>query len=495
MKKNKVAVYKTNCYSYPDGQQYFRPSVDYPEYPFKDDVLSPVHNECYHAVRETLGLLGLDKEHFGTFEWNPFGSLISPGQTVLIKPNLVMDRNISGAGEACLYTQPAVVAPVIDYVCIALKDSGKIIVGDAPMQECRFDILKSESGYDNLIKFYQNKGIDIEMVDFRELTSIVENGVHKSIINPNAHGTVIDLAEESEFYGTLDSEMNKMRITNYDPRLLASHHTGKVNEYYVSDYILKSDVVINMPKPKSHRKAGATISLKNFVGINVRKEYLPHHTIGSLAEGGDEYLNKSTIHKCRTKLIDIKNELSAEEAYTRARLCRIPIKACSLLLRLGNNKYSEGSWYGNHTISRTISDLNKIVLYADKNGRMQSDPQRKIFIIADMIVSGEKEGPVCPSPKNVGIIAAGVNPVAFDMAISSMMGFDHKKIPAIVKAQEVKGKYKLIDINEGEPLLVSNEINLNKKKLSDIKIKDTFHFIPSNGWKGHIELGKVDLEE
>ncbi len=485
-----VAIYKTNCYQYPDSQQYFRPSEMYPEYPFKDEEISMIQNECYHAVREALCLLGLDKENFGTSEWNPFGSFISPGQTVLIKPNLVMDRNISGEGTACLYTQPAVVAPVIDYVIIALKGQGKIIVGDAPMQECKFDVLKKESGYDKLISFYQNKGIDVEMIDFRELTSIVENGVHKVTINKNAQGKVIDLAEESEFFGTPDSEMKKMRITNYDPNILVQHHTDRINEYYISEYVLKADVIINMPKPKSHRKAGATISLKNFVGINVRKEYLPHHTIGSVTEGGDEYLRKSFIHRCRSKLIDRKNKLSAKEAYTWVQLYRKFIKACSLLMKLGDNAYSEGSWYGNHTISKTIADLNKIVVYADKNGQLQAQPQRKIFIIADMIVSGEKEGPVCPSPKNVGIIAAGSNPVIFDTAVSSLMGFDYRKIPAIMKAQNVRGKYQLVNMDKGEPFFVSNDPNLNATKLSNLRAEDTFCFIPSNGWRGHIEIGK-----
>lgn len=496
MCKSKVAVYKTKCYRYPDSLQYFRPSVMYPEYPFKHDEISSTENECYHAVREALRLLKLDDEHFGTADWNPLGSFVLPGQTVLIKPNLVRDKNIlKDGGTACLYTQPAVAAPVIDYVCVALKGQGKIIVGDAPMQECDFEALKQESGYNKLIAFYRNKGIDIEMVDFRELTSIVENGVHKSQINKNATGRVIDLAEESEFYGTPDSELKKMRITNYDPRILAQHHTETVNEYYVSDYVLGADVVINMPKPKSHRKAGATISLKNFVGINVRKEYLPHHTVGATAEGGDEYFNKSIVHKCRSQLIDIKNELSSEKMYGWARLCRMPIRACSLLMKLGDNKYSEGSWYGNHTISRTIADLNKIVLYADKNGKMQPIPQRKIFIVADMIISGEKEGPVCPSPKDVGIIAAGANPVMFDMAISSLMGFDYKRIPAIMNAQSVHGQYKLMNTDECEPIFASNDLNLDGATLSNLRREDMLHFIPSSGWLGHIEINDGSVFE
>ena len=60
-----------------------------------------------------------------------------------------------------------------------------------------------------------------------------------------------------------------------------------------------------MPKPKCHRKAGMTSALKNFVGANVRKEFLPHHTMGSIKEGGDEYFVTSKIHSGGEKWMKI----------------------------------------------------------------------------------------------------------------------------------------------------------------------------------------------
>ena len=76
----------------------------------------------------------------------------------------------------CLYTQPSVVAAVIDYVLIALGNTGEIILGDAPMQECNFKHLIETSGYLDLVKYYQKKGKKVSIVDFRELTSNVIDG-------------------------------------------------------------------------------------------------------------------------------------------------------------------------------------------------------------------------------------------------------------------------------------------------------------------------------
>lgn len=488
-----VSIVSSNEYRYNDKPSLFRPSKAYPEYPFDKSELSDKNNNTYDSVRKAIALLRLDEQNFNTEKWNPFKDLIKKGDTVLIKPNLVMDVNLnSDGGTDCMYTQPDVVAPVIDYCVIALKGTGKIIIGDAPMQECDFGHLVESSGYKDLIEYYKSKNIDIQIVDFRELKSKVENGVRISSIDNLKSGKVINLGNDSDFYGIGEQKSSQFRITNYDPRIMQIHHTDKKHEYYVSDYVLMADVIINMPKPKSHRKAGVTISLKNMVGINVRKEYLPHHTKGSIQENGDEYLDKCYLHRIRSNLYDYKNILESKRQYFSARLLGKFILIITIVLKMFHiNKvmYSEGSWYGNNTISKTIADLNKILYYCDKTGVMQNKVQRKILIVADMIICGEKEGPVLPSKKEVGIIAIGDNPVAFDMVIATIMGFDYNKIPTIKNAQEKNNKYQLF--NKDEKIDInSNDYRYNKKKLEDISLNDTFQFHPSKGWKNHLELEK-----
>lgn len=123
--KQKVVLVKTNCYEYPKTYS-FRPSIKYPEYIF--DEISNEKNYIYDMFRETLKLYGYDEGNYNTSQWNPLGELIIPGNTVLIKPNLVMDKNrISENGTDCLFTHPSVVAAVIDYICIAFSQSGGVV--------------------------------------------------------------------------------------------------------------------------------------------------------------------------------------------------------------------------------------------------------------------------------------------------------------------------------------------------------------------------------
>ena len=481
MNQSIVSVVKVKNCQYPKKEEFFRPSIHYPEYPFEE--LSGQENKVYGAVRESLRLLGLDIEHYGMKSWNPFREWIKPGMNVLIKPNLVTDynRNPTG-GTECLYTQPSIVAPVIDYILIALQGSGKITIGDAPVQHYNFDNLIQNSGYQELTEYYKKKGIVIELKDFRGLKSTVKNGLICQEIVEKAEGIVVDLGQKSEFAHLDQKELEHLRITDYDPAIMKQYHTKEKHEYCIAKCVLEADVIINMPKPKTHRLAGMTASLKNFVGANVRKEYLPHHTIG---KHGDESRKNNSIRKLRTYLLDKKNRYEALGFEKRAKASILCIRGTSLFLKIMGNRFGEGAWYGNHTISKTILDINKIIYYADKKGKMQNTPTRTILTIADMIVAGEKEGPLAPSPKTAGMIIAGKNPVCFDEVIAALMGFDKKKIPTLCLARKVKD-YPLVEKGI-QPVIHSNFEQYNERKPDMLSDSDTFGFEPTAGWKGYIE--------
>ena len=223
--------------------------------------------------------------------------------------------------------------------------------------------------------------------------------------------------------------------------------------------------------------------MKNLVGINTRKEYLPHHTNGSIKDGGDEYLNSSGFKRQRAACIDRTNrEAQTKNNQSSAKFWRLCSMGWSYMSRIfRKDAYAEGSWYGNNTISKTILDLNKILFYADKNGIMQDNIQRKYLIVADMIISGEKEGPVMPSPKNVGIIATGENPIAFDRIIGTLMGADIDRIPTLSQLKSRRPKY-VIEYDENEKI-ISNKKNLDGKTQSMLQNEDLLYFIPTSGWK------------
>ncbi|OAA86973.1 DUF362 domain-containing protein [Clostridium ljungdahlii] len=478
MLRDEVSFVIEENVNYPDYKSYCSPSEKYPEYRYMD--ISKESNNVYKMIRKGFILLRLDKENIGTKEWNPLGSYIKKGDTVLIKPNWVLHVNNEPVFHdmECMVTHPSVIRCVIDYVLIALKGTGKIIVADAPIQKCHFEELQQQMHYAELWEYYHEKGIDISVIDLRDIVAAFSKNGTVSLENHKNPGMLVKLNELSEFENVDNDKISKMRITCYPTDALQSHHNAGKHEYMIAGEVLSADTIINLPKPKSHRKAGMTACAKNFVGICTNKEYLPHHTIGEKASGGDEYLNKNIFLKLASKALDNYNNA----AYAQKKSVSYYHYKSFILNMLGhklcNEKYSEGSWWGNDTIWRTIVDLNYIVKYADKNGVIQNTEQRKIFNICDMIVVGEKEGPMEPSPMKLGAIVMGDECAVVDRFICEIFGFSSEKVPYI--------SYLLNKQN-----LTEEEIKINYKnkifKFSEFKFNPKWHVIPTSGWLGHIE--------
>ena len=484
----KVAVEYLEDVVYPDKENLIYPDEFYPELKINYDKVSQ-DNKVFSMLRAIFIKMGYDKENFNSPEWNPLGHIIKPGNVVLLKPNLVLDKNPANLGEDCLYTNPSIVSAMINYVWIALKGSGKIIVADAPVQQCDFENLIETSGYKRAVEFFKSQNIDIDLLDLRGLKSKKENGVLIQETNQK-NGIVVDLGAVSQHAKLSVDELKKIRITDYDPKELLNHHNQEKHEYCIAEEILSADVIINMPKPKSHRKAGLTISLKNMVGANVRKEYLPHHRMGDKNNGGDEYSSKSVFLKANGKFLDLRNSVDSKTNRYKYIFYGKMASVCSHLDKALFSKQSmrEGSWYGNDTIWRTIIDLNKVILYADKNGVMRDTPQRKMIVCADMIVVGEKEGPLLPSPKYCGIISYSENNVCFDEAIATLMGFDINKFPLFSNTRGLD-RYPLINDPDNYATIISNNEKWNSKSIYEFDRNITLNIEPCSEWKGHIELG------
>lgn len=114
-------------------------------------------------------------------------------------------------------------------------------------------------------------------------------------------------------------------------------------------------------------------------------------------------------------------------------------------------------------------------------GAMQNKQQRHIFNIADMIIVGEKQGPLMPSPKYAGIIAMGEDIYCFDIVIATILGFDVNKIPLY---KYLKQQNKI----DGNLEIISNDARFNNKKVEKIKKENCINIEPSSGWKNNIEL-------
>lgn len=477
------SLYHDESMAYPEAGAPFRPGEAYPEYPFGADCASPNVNAIYAGVRETLRLAGLDAESYGTAAWNPLGAYIEPGMCVLVKPNLVMHENPTGNGTDCLYTHPSVVAAVIDYVVVALKGKGTVMLADAPMQSCNFDALVGQSGLSELVSWYRSRGVDIELKDMRGLKSVsTAAGLEQELVE-DAAGKVIDLGTDSCFAGLPKERIDGLRITNYDPAELKRHHTQDRHEYYVSSCLLDADVVVNLPKAKTHRKAGVTGALKNMVGVNVRKEYLPHHSNGSAAEGCDEYEGANLFKRLMDDALDAGNSMLAQGPSCARRILAYLARGFRFLgKRTAPDAYTEGSWFGNDTIWRTVLDLNKIVFFADRDGVMRDEPQRRMVVLCDMVTVGQGEGPLLPEPGEWHMLAFSDDPCVHDVAMTRMMGTDPSIITTVGNALVYDGPYAWRDAGGELPACRSNDPAFDGVRVDGLNEDMRYKAKPTSGW-------------
>lgn len=498
--KSNIYVEKREQFSYPCKEYAFSPSVNYPEYLFNDIADEP--NEIYDMVRSLLYGMELDVEHYSTSYWNPLGEIINPGDDVVIKPSMVIHRHLAdeSLGTAAVITNPSIVRAVADYCLIALEGKGSLTIGDAPIQSCDFDSLIHSSGYAELFNFYHLHGIEVKFKDFRltQSSKIRRVGISnisdlKECAGDDEGYIAVNIGKDSMLMDRIE-HYERMMVTNYDPRNMKIHHNPEVNEYLIPKSILNADVIINIPKPKTHRKAGITAAMKNLVGINGHKDWLPHHTRGPKSEGGDEYLFKSLLkhlHTLATERADVAGITGRSfVAFCWSIVSRAFMLAAKFFCK---DKFFEGSWYGNDTIWRTVCDLNRILMYSNKQGVLCEERQRKYMQIGDIIISGEGEGPLKPIPKKIGIIAGALNPLAFDTAICSLMGFDWKKVPNIRGAYGIS-TYPIQEAARESLCIRSNEQEWDKVNPLDVSMKKSFQYRPSEGWLGHIELGGIEHE-
>lgn len=476
-------IYYDPSITYPVIQEHFSPSQYYPEYPWHD--ISSKENKIYDALRNILFEYGLDKENFGYPTWNPFKNFISPGMTVLIKPNMVMHQCDNNVNYDELITHPSIVRAITDYICIALKGNGKIIIADAPMQSCNFELLKSNSGYKDIETYFVNKDINIQLLDLRKIYSKFNefNELQTSNAPSDPLGyQKIDLGKFS-FHATSNRDSSRFRVTNYPPSMMKAYHSKDIHSYLISNSVLSADAVISIPKLKTHRKAGMTGAIKNCVGIVGDKACLPHHSFGSIEEGGDEYLYKNLFKKINTFFNEASDILNYKKHYSTVKLLR---KFQNFNIRFINkykhDSYFEGSWYGNDTISRTSLDLLRILLFASKDGTIERHQQRNVLFIVDGIIAGEGEGPLLPTARKAGLIAISDNAIVLDSILATLMGFNPDNIPTIAHG------LKYINMGKSSIFFETNHILWKNKNIGSFDFKDTLQFKSSQGWKEKIYM-------
>lgn len=470
----------------------FGPGVDYPELQglLGASALEGPLNHVYAAVRAALHGLGLDDAHHGTPEWNPLGQLVRRGGRVALKPNFIRHWNPSPDGSVdSVITHGSIVRAIADYAWLAVGEQGMVEINEAPQMDCEFDEIRRIAGLDELVAFYERElGRTLPVIDLRREEVRFEDGIiveRKPLPGDPRGYRVVDLGDRS-FFQPSGLDPDRFRGADYDSKPTGDHHRDGCNEYLLSESVLSADLVVNLPKLKTHKKTGVTLALKNLVGINGDKNWLPHHSLGGAASGGDEFPGGSWIDRLRSRATEV-----ARPMLKRGRGLGFFRLARQLEDRTrGSDFIRSGNWHGNQTTWRMVLDLNRCLYYSDRKG-LQLDaarPVRTVLTIIDGIVAGEDEGPLAPVDRPLGAVIAATDPLAADLVALALMGFAWERIPKIREAMADEGP-RVSEVRSSGEVVVGvvapGGAGRQDRALADIGTDRPFR--PHIGWRGHVE--------
>jgi uncharacterized protein (DUF362 family) len=442
--------------------------------------LEPCHNYDKKRIAEILN------QHYSIFE-----SAIKPGNAVSIKPNFVKEGRESNKREWLqIITNPILIKETIRIVSKTLQGKGKIIIADGPQTDSSFKKIFEKINVEEWFKIVDGTDIQLKIIDLRdhEYKSLGSTVLFRKKLLGDPRGSVeVDLKDNSEFLNHTSSKFGYYGADN-DIEETNKAHNHYHHKYRVSKSIIETDVFINMPKLKSHKKAGITCCLKNLVGINTYRNYLPHYNLGTPKEGGDQFLSSTMTNRLEAKALHKIYNFVKTNKILSFQLLPLKIFGKSILGKT-NKVIRSGNWYGNDAIWRMILDLNKILFFANIDGTLKTNnfvSAKKYIGIVDGIIGGQGQGPMDAEAINSNALIIGTNPVAIDAVCAKYIGFDYKKIPSIANAFNVKS-YPFVNFKYDDIRVVSSDKRYNKN-LKFIRKEHALSFAPHFGWKGQIEL-------
>ena len=416
---------------------YHDDNLRYPKDPF--DAASIIRNGIDYILSELTGER-IDRE------WNPLGKLVSKGSKIIIKPNFVTIKDhhfeLNSDRQLAVTTNNSLIVPIIEYAYKAVGDNGKIIIADSPIEASDFDKTVSKLGVLHIVEEFQKRGYPVELVDLRDFRvkpiQIINNlrlgnrsfnlglFIKKSLPGDNSGYSTIDLLEKSAFNN--HKGINKLRFYKPHYKKPLEAHFDNHHKYNLANSILEADLIINLPKMKTHKISGVTLALKNLIGLTNKKYWLPHYTEGYMSSG-DQYDHEPKMSE------RIQNFLRVIPiGFGNSIFIRYPItieESQQVQMPIYN-----GSWIKNDTLWRTILDVAKVVEYSDKTGNLAETKQRKVLSIIDGVIAGEGNGPLGATAKYCNVLLGSMNMYHLDFLATKMMGFNTHKIKYLKDIQE-----------------------------------------------------------
>jgi len=266
-------------------------------------------------------------------------------------------------------THPAFLRPIVDYAYKACGPGGRILLADGPWAAGIFDRLVVTTGIQAMVE---------------HLAAVHRVPVALEDLNKSSWETtpLVDL-------GAL-SELRAVERVWYDAHgeVMQEGSDPGVGRYRIAPPVLEANVVICVPKAKVHCSGGVTLAMKNMLGIIPAWDG-PH-----------------------------------EQAV---------LKDCAHTSDVDRAAGARGIYLDNDTIWRSMADLNRILLYADAQGVLHPERQRRYLAIVDGIVAAE-ESQYHPHPYPLNTVVIGTDPVTVDAVTARCMGFDPRLLKSVTKA-------------------------------------------------------------
>jgi hypothetical protein len=395
-----------------------------------------------------------------------------------------------------MITSSRLIEAVIDVCLEKYPDLESLIIGDVPLQSCDFDLMCRQSGIEVLkIKYARMTDSPVRFLDLRR-ESFKQTGGYlqrdeRTSGDPSGYAEII--LDERSLLDAVSHRAETFRVSDYDPEETKSVHRKGSHRYLIARSVLEADLVINLPKMKTHQKSAVTGALKNLVGINGSKAYLVHHQLGKPSQGGDEFPEDAPlaiVWQVRLRELLQKRSplifLAAKPVWEIIKKLRgIKTTATKENLEKGGVYVGAGSWYGNDSIWRMVYDLNLILLYGKADGGVLADePQRSVVSIMDGLIAGEGNGPLQPLPVQANVLLSSRNPFLIDFAMAKMMGFDWRKIRLLSNFRSFGSE--AFSSFEPEGFEVINDRAVATTGVDAIPLIK--NFLPPPGWRNHVGL-------
>jgi len=385
-------------------------------------------NPAYGIVCRAVADLGLGSTS------SPLEGFVTSADTVLIKPNLLGDKT-------GMYTHPSVVRPLID-MCV--RAGAKVIwVGDGGPGYVGTEAIMREVGYTDMVEALKSEypGVRIRTVNLHDLRQWHWVNLGRQSMFCKSGYRDADLADAMGF-----SLVNSPYYAKKDPQ--GVNPGGKVMGWYaISDYVLGATVIINAAKMKCHDYMINSLTIKNNVGV----------TLGSTV---------SEVEVSTWRIAHLKTRPDFEQVQFETN-------------------------FGNDIFWRAISDVNRIVLYADSSGVLKVKKQRKYLAFVDAVEASEVNqyglGMGGGTIYRGQAVFAGTDPVAVDAVASRFMGFDCLKVPVLAKAPlappDSGGKY---DLGTNDPAGIRITGSIMGPDFSRV-------FEHSTNWHEYTERERLDI--